>query len=550
MLNMTLTRLSPLCRFISGDSLPARSEAQINCQPAHSSGTDSHIDFGSFLAANSGHDGLNSATSDLDQGVEGPLSPNARILNSQLSDDDDDLTGIPARKFRKLVFGEQPVANTINADESIRKLIRMLDAVDLEADGQGQAAVEAALGSHASEMISDGGLDESFYVIDLSTVERLHTAWLKAMPRVSPFYAVKCNPDEGIVGMLAALGAGFDCASQGEIEQILAAGIPADRIIYAHPCKPPRQLQWAAKVGVNLATFDTESELLKVADIHPHCSLLLRVRADDTSARCQLGNKFGADPRDALHLLQIAKDLNLNVKGVSFHVGSGATNPGAFWSAIETAKSVFDVGRSLGFEMDMLDIGGGFCGGSFDAVGTVDLGGVPAAVNAALDAFFPSEECSSLRVIAEPGRYYAEASATYACIINGWRERQNDCSGLDTTDGRPQMDYWLSDGIYGAMNCLMYDHATLIPKGMRSPMLPHIVESDESVSYRTTLFGPTCDGLDTICRDVELPRLRTGDWILFPRFGAYTSAGACDFNGFPVSKAKRFYTYCTTSTKK
>lgn len=58
---------------------------------------------------------------------------------------------------------------------------------------------------------------------------------------------------------------------------------------------------------------------------------------------------------------------------------------------------------------------------------------------------------------------------------------------------------------------------------------------------RSTLFGPTCDGLDTIVREHPLPFLRNGDWIVFPNMGAYSIAGAVNFNGFHVADAPFFY---------
>lgn len=100
---------------------------------------------------------------------------------------------------------------------------------------------------------------------------------------------------------------------------------------------------------------------------------------------------------------QAAQHLRINVVGVSFHVGSGATNPAAFSEAIALARAVFNQGLALGFDMRILDIGGGFCGGSIGAEGSVELGGVPAAVNAALARHFPDE--GSVRIIAEPGRW-------------------------------------------------------------------------------------------------------------------------------------------------
>ena len=84
-------------------------------------------------------------------------------------------------------------------------------------------------------------LEETFYVIDLGMVARLHACFARALPRVTPFYAVKCMPEPGLMRMLAALGTGFDCASEAELAAVLAMGVPRERIIYAHPVKPPAQ---------------------------------------------------------------------------------------------------------------------------------------------------------------------------------------------------------------------------------------------------------------------------------------------------------------------
>ena len=54
---------------------------------------------------------------------------------------------------------------------------------------------------------------------------------------------------------------------------------------------------------------------------------------------------------------------------------------------------------------------------------------------------------------------------------------------------------------------------------------------EAGVLVKSTVFGPTCDGLDVVLRDAPLPELAVGDWLVFPKMGAYTLAGACDFNG-------------------
>ena len=76
---------------------------------------------------------------------------------------------------------------------------------------------------------------------DLGELVRLHAVWRASLPRVAPFYAVKCNPEPGLMAMLDALGAGFDCASIQELERAAALGVPQSRIIFANPCKVGRR---------------------------------------------------------------------------------------------------------------------------------------------------------------------------------------------------------------------------------------------------------------------------------------------------------------------
>eukprot|EP00882_Tetradesmus_deserticola_P012917 GHRQ01013692.1.p1 GENE.GHRQ01013692.1~~GHRQ01013692.1.p1 ORF type:complete len:334 (+),score=108.18 GHRQ01013692.1:163-1164(+) len=102
------------------------------------------------------------------------------------------------------------------------------------------------LAEAASHFIAESGISETFYVYDLGEVARLHNTWRAAMPRVAPHYAVKCNPEPMMLAMLAALGAGFDCASVMELEAAQALGVSQDRIIFANPCKKPADFRCAA----------------------------------------------------------------------------------------------------------------------------------------------------------------------------------------------------------------------------------------------------------------------------------------------------------------
>lgn len=380
-------------------------------------------------------------------------------------------------------------------------------------------------------LISAENLEDTFYIMNLSIVYKLHQWWTQMFPRIEPFYAVKCNPDRVLLALLASLGVGFDCASKEEIKLIKDLGkVPASKIIYANACKHPSHMNFANENDVELTTFDTKMELRKLKLHYKKCKALIRIRADDPNARCLLGNKYGAEISSLEGLFIEAKELGIEVVGVSFHVGSGATNPEAYTLAISLSREVFDLGTTHGFNMKFLDIGGGFCSGKLTHEGLIEFTPVQQAVNLAIERYFPKE--AGIRVIAEPGRFFAESCSTLLCQIIGKRDRM---SGT----GVPKIDYWITDGLYGSFNCIPYDHANVraIPVILSS----ELSEFGSETHFESTVFGPTCDGLDTVLVNYPLPDLTVGDWLLFPNMGAYTLAGASNFNGINASDVKVFY---------
>ena len=124
--------------------------------------------------------------------------------------------------------------------------------------------------------------------------------------------------------------------------------------------------------------------------------------------------------------------------------------------------------------------------------------------------------------------------------------------------------YYINDGVYGAFNNLLFDHATVRPRKLRHALsskhsivevvngvgedafltLEVVEEADEEspqdeTLYPSTVFGPTCDSMDVLSRGVLLPKMNVGDWMYFQNMGAYTSAAASTFNGFPTTE--KFY---------
>lgn len=371
--------------------------------------------------------------------------------------------------------------------------------------------------------------DDCFVIGDLGDIVNKYKGWLKAIPRVRPFYAVKCNDDYPVLKILADMGASFDCASKGEIQKVLNLHVSPDRIIYANPCKQQSMLKYAAKNKVATMTFDNEAELYKIKNIYPNARCVLRILPPSNfKVQCELGIKFGCHPSKAGALLEVARSLDLDVVGISFHVGSGCEEASAFAVAIQQARDVFDLALQMGFDMQLLDIGGGFPGQESAAVSFLEIANV---VNMALDKYFPAEE--GVDIISEPGRYFVASAFTVAVNIIAKRVVARDQHGENgellnhpSACDEPSIMYYVNDGVYGSFNCLLFDHASVTVNTLKD-------EDVDEVCYESSIWGPTCDGLDCILQAVQLPDHEVGEWLYFRDMGAYTMAAASTFNGMP-----------------
>nr|XP_033500548.1 ornithine decarboxylase-like [Epinephelus lanceolatus] len=367
--------------------------------------------------------------------------------------------------------------------------------------------------------------EEPFCVANLDSVFKKHLSWLTELPRVKPFYAVKCNNTAAVLKMMSALDTGFDCASKGEIQLALSLGVTPDKIIYAHTTKPLSHIKYACAHGVDMMTFDSADELLKISLCHAKAKLVLRIAVDDSKSLLRLNSKFGARLVSVGKLLERARELGLEVIGVSFHVGSGCTGSLAFKQAIADARRVFDIANLLGFQMTLLDIGGGFSGRDDYQVKFEEFSEV---INGALDEFFPPD--SGVQIIAEPGRYYVESAFTLAANVIAKRVILDDTDQhSDTEENRPDrmMTYYINDGVYGSLNCLINDAAHTKVE----PYLQRAVESSEQ-RYCSVIWGPTCDSIDKVTDSCWIPELHVGDWFLIDNMGAYSVTLSSDFNGF------------------
>ena len=196
--------------------------------------------------------------------------------------------------------------------------------------------------------------DQPFFIVNLTEVINKINLWRTVLPNIQAYYAIKCNPDEVIIKLMNSMGMSYDCASKNEIAKVISAGVPPERIIYANPCKMLEQIKYARANDVDLMTFDSSHELYKIKLYHPSAKLIIRIQTDDSKSRCKFNCKFGASLDQVNDLLHQAKFMDLDIVGVSFHVGSGCEDENVFKTAISDCKKVYDMAKEKGFNFKRL----------------------------------------------------------------------------------------------------------------------------------------------------------------------------------------------------
>jgi len=342
-------------------------------------------------------------------------------------------------------------------------------------------------------------------IIDCQRVREQYRKLHKALPGVDLHYALKPLPHPSVVETIVELGGWLDLATTGEAQLVSRLGVDPARCIHTHPIKRDVDIRNALHLGVKVFVADNPDEVRKFEAYRDRAELLLRVSFRSPGAVVDLSRKFGCDPEDLLELARLARKLAIPVRGLSFHVGSQAADPGKHVEAIEVCARLMRLARKekLG-AFDTLDIGGGYPIDYGQKV--ADIGRFCAPIRAAL-AKLPAR----IRTIAEPGRYICGPAAIGVATVMGRAKREG------------HWWYYLDDGLYGSYSGQLFDHAK------------YPVESLKEVGekFPSVLAGPTCDSIDVIAENLMLPQLKAGDLIVGRAMGAYTWASASEFNFFP-----------------
>jgi diaminopimelate decarboxylase len=356
-----------------------------------------------------------------------------------------------------------------------------------------------------------------FYSYSTATLARHYRVLQDAFAGLDSLicYALKANSNQAVIKTLGDLGAGMDVVSEGELRRARAAGVAADRIIFAGVGKTRPEMAYA--LGEDILGFNVESEpeleaLSEVAaSLGRAARIALRVNPDvdaRTHAKISTGkaeNKFGVPFDDAPRLYAKAAKLpGIQVAGIHMHIGSQITDLAPFRDAFSLMRELALRLRADGHALRHLDIGGG--------LGVPYLSGNEGPPSPHEYARLVRETLGDLglAICLEPGRMIvANAGILVARVIYAKKGRDKHFTIVDAA-----MNDLIRPTLYEA------EHE-IWPVAEALKQKPLIVQD---------VAGPVCETGDYLALGRRLPPFAAGDLLAFMTAGAYGSAMSSTYN--------------------
>jgi diaminopimelate decarboxylase len=356
-----------------------------------------------------------------------------------------------------------------------------------------------------------------FYCYSTATLERHYNVLAEAFrdQKALICFAVKANSNQAVLATMARLGAGMDVVSEGELRRARAAGVPAEKIIFAGVGKTRAEMAYALEEGILGFNVESEPELIALSDVASEmgktASVAIRVNPDvdaKTHAKISTGkaeNKFGVPYRDARALYaRAAKLAGIHVSGIHMHIGSQITDLAPFRDAFALMRELVRDLKADGIPLGHLDIGGGLgvpYRGADDVPPTPDE--YAAVVKAALGDL-------GLKIVLEPGRMIVGNAGVLVTRVTYVKE------GAEKT-------FTIVDG---AMNDLL--RPTLYEA--YHDIWPVSEERKAMSPVQQDIVGPVCETGDFLAEDRALPPVEPGDLLAVMTAGAYGAVMSSTYN--------------------
>lgn len=353
-----------------------------------------------------------------------------------------------------------------------------------------------------------------FYCYSLATLQRHYDVLAAALEStgVRICYAVKANSNQAVIRTFAERGAGADIVSEGELRRALAAGVPADRIVFSGVGKTPAEMRFALECGIGQLNIESEPELETLSAVAAEAGQIapvaLRVNPDvdadthDKISTGRRGDKFGIDFDIAGALYgRAAEDPALNPVGLAVHIGSQLTSLDPFRKAFNRLAALVRDLRADGLNVSRLDLGGG--------LGIIYDGETPPEPAAYANVIAETVGDLGCELTVEPGRMLVgNAGILVTRVIY---EKRTPVRRFVIVDAA--MNDFLRPALYEATH-------RVVP----------VVLEEGAKTAPADVVGPVCETGDVLAKDTPLPDLNPDDLLVIESAGAYGAVMGSSYN--------------------
>ncbi len=359
-----------------------------------------------------------------------------------------------------------------------------------------------------------------FYIYSTATLERHFKVMNEAFAGTEHLlcYAMKANSNQAVLKTMAALGAGMDVVSEGELRRALAAGVPARKIVFSGVGKTAREMALALKEGIACFNVESEPELELLSEVAQRvgqrASVSIRVNPDvdaKTHAKITTGkadNKFGISYTRASEVYARAATLpNIDVSGVDMHIGSQITELAPFEQAFKLMAALVEQLKSEGHNIRHLDLGGGL--------------GVPYRGDNDIPPH-PDEYASmvkrtlghlGLKFMMEPGRMIVGNAGILVSRVIYVKENEGHTFIIQDA----AMNDLIRPTLYDAFHEIIA-----------------VEESRNEETIEADVVGPVCETGDYLAKKRRMPKVQQGDLLATMTAGAYGAVQSGTYNTRPL----------------
>ncbi len=396
---------------------------------------------------------------------------------------------------------------------------------------------------HASDVALEALAAEvgtPFYVYSADALEHGYRFFAEALSGLPATicYALKANSNQAVIRTFAALGAGADVVSEGELRRALAAGVPAQKIVFAGVGKTGSELAAGLDAGILQFNVESLSELKLLSEVATArgvtAPVALRVNPDvdaGTLEKITTGradSKFGIDATQARDFLLANPEIpGIRVEGLAVHIGSQLTDVAPYRLAFERLIALYNDLRGAGLPLKRLDFGGGIGidyqhrvpgldAADLDAADLADhaVSQADARVSAYAEMVRGLVKDLEAELVFEPGRLLVGNAGMLVTRV------------IYVKDSGPRRFVIIDAAMNDLIRPSLYEAwHEIIP--LRAP-------APGAELWPVDVVGPVCESTDTFAKQRPMPPVAEGDLLAFSSAGAYSFVMASTYNSRPL----------------